>query len=105
MYNMNTLESSSRIDLYCALAVTHVRYIRYIRLRTPMGAQKLHKRTLWLPMCSAVAPMAREGTGVIPDNGQGQVFTSSSTYTHVKGASAPLRVPSAALATAPVGAP
>ena len=30
--------------------------------------------------------MAREGRGVIPEDGPGQVFTSSSTYTHVQGA-------------------
>ena len=52
-----------------------------------MGAQKLRKRTLWLPMCSAVAPMqARGGTEDIPDNDTWQDITSSSTYTHVQGA-------------------
>ena len=51
-----------------------------------MGAQKLRKRTLWLPMCSAVAPMARGGTEDVPDNDTWQDITSSSTYTHVQGA-------------------
>ena len=51
-----------------------------------MGAQKLRKRTLWLPTCSAVAPMARGGTEDVPDNDTWQDITSSSTYTHVQGA-------------------
>ena len=34
----------------------------------PMGAQKLCKHTLWLPTCSAVAPMATIGTRDIPSN-------------------------------------
>ena len=51
-----------------------------------MGAQMLRKRTLWLPMCSAVAPMARGGTKDVPYNDTWQDITSSSTYTHVQGA-------------------
>ena len=51
-----------------------------------MGAQKLYKRTLWLPMCSAVAPMARIGTGDIPGNDPGQDITCSIIYIHVQGA-------------------
>ena len=51
-----------------------------------MGATKLRTHTLWLTMCSTVAPMAREGEGDIPDNDSGQSINSSSTYTHVQGA-------------------
>ena len=51
-----------------------------------MGAQKLRKHTLWLPTCSAVAPMARIGAGDIPGNDPGQEIASYSTYTHVQGA-------------------
>ena len=42
--------------------------------------------TVWLPMCSTGAPMARSGGGNIPGNNLGQGFTSPSTFTHVPGA-------------------
>ena len=42
--------------------------------------------TVWLPVCSTVAPMARGGGGSIPGNNLGQGFTSPSTFTHVPGA-------------------
>ena len=42
--------------------------------------------TVWLPMCSTGAPMARAGGGNIPGNNLGQGFTSPSTFTHVPGA-------------------
>ena len=44
-------------------------------------------RTLWLPLCPTVAPMARGGGGDITGNGPGQGFTSPSTCTHVQGVS------------------
>ena len=40
--------------------------------------------TLYGPMCSTVAPMARGGAGYIPGNDTGQGITSSSAYTHVQ---------------------
>ena len=43
-------------------------------------------RTVWLLMCSTVAPMARGGGGDIPGNNLGQGFTSPSTFTHAPGA-------------------
>ena len=58
MHSTNTLQNSSRIDLYDALAVTRVRYVRYISLRyvsvrygtalvrPPNGHQR---RLKWLP--------------------------------------------------------
>ena len=49
-----------------------------------MGAQKLRKRTLWLPMCSIVAPMARGDEKDIPANGPVQDITTSSSNSHVK---------------------
>ena len=42
--------------------------------------------TVWLPMCSTVAPMARGVGGDIPSNDLGQDFTSSSGLTHLLGA-------------------
>ena len=66
-----------------------------------MGAQKLRKRTLWLPMCSAVAPMARGGTEDVPDNDTWQDITCSSTYTHVQGA---YGAPTGAVGSAAAGA-
>ena len=42
--------------------------------------------TVWLPMCSTVAPMARGVGGDIPSNDLGQGFTSSSGLTHLLGA-------------------
>ena len=42
--------------------------------------------TVWLSMCSTAVTTARRGEGDIPGNDSGQVFTSSSTYTHVQGA-------------------
>ena len=51
-----------------------------------MGAKRLRKHTLRLPMCSIVAPMARGDGKDIPVNDLGQDITSSSTYTHVQGA-------------------
>ena len=42
-------------------------------------------RTVWLLMCSTVAPMARGGGGDIPGNNLGQGFTSPSTFTHAPG--------------------
>ena len=44
-------------------------------------------RTVWLLMCSTVAPMARGGGGDIPGNDLGQRdASSSSACTHVLGA-------------------
>ena len=43
-------------------------------------------RTVWLLMCSTVAPMARGGGGDIPGNDLGQRVASSSACTHVLGA-------------------
>ena len=43
--------------------------------------------TVWLPMCSTVAPTARGGGGDIPGNSLGQGFTSLSTFSYVQGAS------------------
>ena len=45
----------------------------------------LQMLTVWLPMCSSVAPMARRGRVDITGNEPGQDITSSSTYTHVPG--------------------
>ena len=53
--------------------------------------------TVWLPMCSTVAPMARGVGGDIPSNGLRQGFTSSSGCTHLLGAAgAPIGLPSGA---------
>ena len=53
--------------------------------------------TVWLPLCSTVAPLARGVGGDIPGNGLGQGFTSSSGCTHLLGASgAPIGLPSGA---------
>ena len=53
--------------------------------------------TVWLPMCSTVAPLARGAGGDIPSKGLGQGFTRSSTFTHLLGAAgAPTGVPSGA---------
>ena len=43
--------------------------------------------TVWLPMCSTVAPTARGGEGNIPGNSLGHGFTSLSTFSYVQGAS------------------
>ena len=43
-------------------------------------------RTVWLPMCSTVAPTARGGGGDIPSNDLGKRVASSSACTHVLGA-------------------
>ena len=53
--------------------------------------------TLWLSMCSTVAPMARGVGGDLLTNELGQWFTRSSTFTHLMGASgAPIGLPSGA---------
>ena len=48
----------------------------------------LYMRTVWLPLCPTVAPMARGGSarGDITGNVPGQGFTSPSPCTHVQGA-------------------
>ena len=48
--------------------------------------KRVRMDTVWLPMCSTGAPMARAGGGNIPGNNLGQGFTSPSTFTHVPGA-------------------
>ena len=53
---------------------------------TPVGAKKLRKLSLWLPMCSTVARMAKGGAGDISSNDSVQGITSYSTNTHVQGA-------------------
>ena len=55
-------------------------------LHTRIGAQRLRMHTVRPTTCSSVDPMANAGVGDIPGNGPGQDNTSSSTYTHVKGA-------------------
>ena len=72
------------VSVRSVLAPSGVRRV-YCR-GTRAGAEEQQLHTLWLPMCSAVAPMARGGAGGMPGNDTGQGITSSSTYTHVQGA-------------------
>ena len=56
----------------------------------PSGTRRSqHARmlTVWLPMCSTVAPMARAGGGDIPGNSLGQGLTNHIPLSNVQGAS------------------
>ena len=53
----------------------------------PETKNTLRMLTVWLPMCSTVAPTARGGGGDIPGNSLGHGFTSLNTFSYVQGAS------------------